>query len=664
MQAVGVLAHVDRAYQASSAYQWAREAVVNAIQARATQVTFGVEWQAVAARQVYRRTIIDNGSGIPAQQMPAFLNKFGGSGRIIGDITSNYGIGFKTSCLPWNTAGVVVISVNSESENSKSRVNMMWLRREKRSDGTFDYGARELLPEFFDDGSDAYEEFTGEWCKFDDATTVLPLSLLKEKGFKTVIEGIDWLKVVPKKMIEDGHGTVIVLLGNKQTEHTVYGDQSRSEGESKYGLQRYLNTRFYSLPEGVNVGVVTLGSSEEGRGWGDPKHWPRSPKGAGASAGLRMIVGMRACLGGYMEKYDGETLYERITLDKGKGVPVPVAIDTYLFPDAEQSPNSTGGYNNYMAGTWPSLPLIAYVLKCHEEIDLYETFAVRTMAEGKTALHPWVNLDNIRRRMALILHPTDTEDVRVFPDQTRRSLLYQSKTKGGTPLPEEEWAEAFRTARPAFISQEINKFFSKLNAEAAEMDAALIEKLGVQYGMFFAMTVIEKRRGKKVKEPEETVDDGRGRGGAREASVKSRSGRDVIVKRGLLDVKITELESGFPVELNTDSASGKPIGLVDIRHALIQDAWAMCLMRLKAEDVNDDTEIESYYKAFKGQVVAHVALALTHLWAFLKAGNMSLREEMTTPAALANIVTGIRHFQQASQGPFGTIKAGRKPKAS
>jgi hypothetical protein len=138
-----------------------------------------------------------------------------------------------------------------------------------------------------------------------------------------------------------------------------------------------------------------------------------------------------------------------------------------------------------------------------------------------------------------------------------------------------------------------------------------------------------------------------------------RGGAEHELQRELIEVKIapSESEGQFPIDWNDDL--GRPIGLLDIDHPLIQDAWAKCKTQLLADGVAEGDQLESYYSAFKAQVVGHVSLALTHIWSFLKAGNMALKDQLTSSAALTGIVAGIRHFEQAAQEPFAAIKARR-----
>src|SRR5262245_21951713 len=110
MQTSGTQHLIERAYRESSQFQWVREMQVNAQEAGATRIEFGIEWQAVEDKGVYRRTIADNGCGMNAEQLVEFFNTFGGGGKPIGGAHENFGVGSKTSLLPWNKYGMVVVS--------------------------------------------------------------------------------------------------------------------------------------------------------------------------------------------------------------------------------------------------------------------------------------------------------------------------------------------------------------------------------------------------------------------------------------------------------------------------------------------------------------------------------------------------------------------------
>ena len=70
-------------------------------------------------------------------QIESYLNTFGGGGKPIGDAHENFGVGSKTSTLPWNRAGVVVVSWTPQDPEG----SLVWLLRDPVSG---EYGARKF----------------------------------------------------------------------------------------------------------------------------------------------------------------------------------------------------------------------------------------------------------------------------------------------------------------------------------------------------------------------------------------------------------------------------------------------------------------------------------------------------------------------------------------
>lgn len=55
----GASAFIRRMYEAGGNFQWARELLMNSIEADANRVEFGLEWNAVEAAGIYRRVVAD-----------------------------------------------------------------------------------------------------------------------------------------------------------------------------------------------------------------------------------------------------------------------------------------------------------------------------------------------------------------------------------------------------------------------------------------------------------------------------------------------------------------------------------------------------------------------------------------------------------------------------
>jgi len=389
---VGGVQHlVERAYRESGRLQFVRELFKNALEAGAKRIEFGPEWQAVEKHGVYRFMIADDGKGMGPGQIEAYLNTFGGGGKPIGDAHENFGVGSKTSTLPWNHAGVVVISWTAEDPDG----SLVWLERDP---DTGEYGARKFEAE---DGS-----FVEVVEPFEDTEL-----------------GIDWATVKPDWI--DDHGTVVVLLGNTGTEDTYVG----KGGDDQFGVKAislYLNTRVWDLPEDVEVRVQELRSQKR-------KDWPRSLVEASSGAppapgkvdrrwNRRRIRGAR-----YYVEYDNASSATGGLAHRGTEVLADgTQIDWYLWEGRRPVVNSYAHEKGVIAACYGDE---LYDVKTHHAT--YRRFGI-TRAP-------------VREALTLIVRPPRSVDgsYGVYPDTARNSLRIKGSARAGEPLPWDEWGEEF-----------------------------------------------------------------------------------------------------------------------------------------------------------------------------------------------------------------------------
>jgi hypothetical protein len=225
MTVSGIRHLVERAYREGHEHQYLRELVVNSIEAGATRIEFSPWWEGVEAEKTYRLMVADNGKGMSPDQMDLYFTTFGGGGKPIGDEHANFGVGSKTSLLPWNHQGIIVLSWTKENPDGA----MMWLAR--GNDG--EYGALTLK-----DVDDSYDV------------------VIRPHG--------RWLKARPAWLTESG--TVTICLGNTGTEDTFLGKDG--EGGLR-DIAYYLNRRLWEIPAGVEISVQELRTQNR-------KDWPRS----------------------------------------------------------------------------------------------------------------------------------------------------------------------------------------------------------------------------------------------------------------------------------------------------------------------------------------------------------------------------------------------------
>jgi Histidine kinase-, DNA gyrase B-, and HSP90-like ATPase len=192
---VGASHFVNRMFEACGNYQWAREFLKNALEAGATKVEFGIEWQAVEKLGTYRRTIIDNGCGMSKDELLRFFSTLGDGAKRIGGIHDNFGVGAKIASLPWNPEGVVVISYKD------GKPSMIQIELDPDS---ADY----QLVEFQSERGTAY--------------VINPADV--DWG-----EDINWSVIAPEWARTNG--TTIILLGSEEASDTILGNpraQSRA----------------------------------------------------------------------------------------------------------------------------------------------------------------------------------------------------------------------------------------------------------------------------------------------------------------------------------------------------------------------------------------------------------------------------------------------------
>ena len=389
---------IRQAYEAGGPYQWAREGWRNSDESDATRIYFGLETQAAESRGVLRRTIIDNGAGMEPEDMRVFLTTFGGGGKPIG-VDSNFGQGFKASVLPWNPAGVVVISY---TENSPAGA-MLWIHR---------------------DHSGNYQ--LKEWEVVDDEGDVRLLDVVEP--FDDPESGCDWSKVRPEWVAT---GTIMVMLGASLSDDTIEGDLDAARNESADGLVKYLNSRLFDVAERggakVDTTVVGIENVRERRERGRKDTILTLPTGRQIALHQRKVQGMKSLI-------PREAIHGTVTVDSHGTV-----ADWYYIPEPHAPVSRSTDY-------FSNKPVIA--VDYQGEAYHAESSKHRYRQFGIT--------DDIAGRTWLIVRPPVYSDRTptmwgVLTQASRNMLM----VKGGGPLPWEEWGDAFYASFPAELSEAI-----------------------------------------------------------------------------------------------------------------------------------------------------------------------------------------------------------------
>lgn len=224
---------VDIIYSDSDKLQFVRELVQNSVEGNASRIKISYERQGFEMYGVKRFLIQDDGKGMSAEELTEFLNELSSSGKEVG-VDKNYGIGAKTSTLPWNPLGVVFVSWTSEDDPGA----MIWLYKQR----TGLYGARE----FEDDEGDLVE--------------ALPLDQYDEEIGNEY--GLDFRLL--REEWNQRSGSAVLLLGDHKM-HDTYNPQLLKPNVSKEEFIRYLAQRYKELSVSTSVMQYEAERRDSGR---------------------------------------------------------------------------------------------------------------------------------------------------------------------------------------------------------------------------------------------------------------------------------------------------------------------------------------------------------------------------------------------------------------
>jgi Histidine kinase-, DNA gyrase B-, and HSP90-like ATPase len=384
---------VERGYREGTKFQWVRETTINAIEAGATKIEFGVEWQAVKTKGVYRRMIADNGKGMSPEELQEFFNCFGGGGKPIGGEHENYGIGAKTALLPWNHHGVVVISW---VDGQPAMIRIM------RDETTGEYGLHIFETED-DEGNESRE------------AVVEPYNDLEH--------GVDWREVKPSWI--DQYGTVIVLLGNHPADDTFRGDLFRDEDGTK-DIAQYLNHRLWDLKDRVQISAVEFLTTNKA-------NWPQSePASKHGQTGVivRSVRGTKHYIA-------NATLFSGATLESGTvKLRGNTEIDWYLWSGDPPRHHPTP-----RAGSISVL----YRDELYNNQNHHNTYRMFGISENE-----------VRRNLWLVVRPPELDRQAksgVYPRAARDTLQWFM----GQELPLSDWGQQFADQLPTPIVHALRK---------------------------------------------------------------------------------------------------------------------------------------------------------------------------------------------------------------
>jgi uncharacterized membrane protein YgcG len=363
--------------------QYVRELTVNAIQAiqarrqggwnGAGEVHWDVDWPLLEQRPgVFKLQISDNGTGMTGPEIERYINSLSASGRVQG-LDANYGLGAKITAGVLNPAGLVY----------KSWVDGVGAVAILHKDAEADvYGLQQLkLP----DGN------FGHHSPISDEAKAPPI---------------------------DTNGTAVVLFGQNDDDITM-----KPAGQPLKWLIKYLNTRFYEIPDDITIKVRDFSKA-------DPAMWPSSPDVGLAQGGsqMRTVKGMKRHLEEHREVTSGTVDLKTAT------------VRWHILPESSIQ----------QSDIWETAPHCAAIFQG----ELYELRA------GRSAYGRIRDFGVVFGYDRIVLYVEPKADKLSVTANTARSQLVVA----GGGLPWDEWAAEFRQQLPKPIQDLMDGIASKAGA--------------------------------------------------------------------------------------------------------------------------------------------------------------------------------------------------------
>ena len=444
---VGASHFVNRMFQACGTFQWARELTRNSIEAGATRIDFGIEWQAVEKLGVYRRMVVDNGVGMDSEELRRFFSTLGEGAKKIGGVHDNFGVGAKIATLPWNPEGVVVVSYKN------GRASMIWIVHNP------DNNEYELTE---------FETETGITCVIDP----------KDVDWSDDVE-VDWGAICPQWVGD--HGTIVVLLGSESNPDTVLGNPFANEQDIK-GLSVYLNTRFWDLKDN-EVFVTEVRSKQRNK-------WPAGPDDCDDSRrpNRRRIRGAHYYLTEIEGKKGELSATDLMLIDDDR-----VALEWYLWKGERPAIHSYAKKGGYVA--------IRYKDELFHLTTSKVTFRQFGVIEAKVQQNLTIVLDPAH-------YSPKNGRWGVHPDQSRNRLIFTGNGENGVELPISDWGLEFAENIPEPVMQAIRAVRGQLSAslENEEYRKRLQDKFGNRWSTKVHVKGIGPGESMEVTESDEGVE--------------------------------------------------------------------------------------------------------------------------------------------------------------
>lgn len=351
---------LDRLGKDCSPLQFLRELTQNSIEAIEEapeghgEVVWDVDWNRWELTGIYKLACIDTGVGMTGEEMLRYINMLSSSTHVQSH-EANYGVGAKVAAATRNHAGLIYVSW----KDGVGSMIHLW-----RDPATGQYGLRQFERK---DGTFSH------WVKVEDS--------------------------IKPEQIED-HGTMVILLGNGMDENTMLAPKEAAS-PSRW-VARYLNTRYFTFPEGVMVRAR--------EGWENP----RSNTDTNV---LRSITGQKE----YLDKHASSSSTVELSSANARW---------WVLKDEKALTQNSGfvASSGHMAALYQD--------------ELYELVSARA---GTARLQLFGVIFGYNR-VVIYVEPRNGREHELVSNTARTHLLMD-----GEPLPWADWAAEFRDKMPEAI---------------------------------------------------------------------------------------------------------------------------------------------------------------------------------------------------------------------
>jgi hypothetical protein len=370
---------LDRLGRDCAPLQFLRELTQNSIEAilklptKSGEIRWDVDWNHFDLKRdgVYKLAVVDTGIGMTGPDMVKYINQLSSSSSRQSH-EGNFGVGAKIAAATRNHAGLIYLSW----VNGIGAMIHLW-----RDPSTGQYGLRR------------FEQPDGTHN--------------------------DWLPIensVKPEFVGD-HGTMVVLLGNDDAEHTMRAPAGAAS-PSRW-IAKYLNTRYFRFPADVNVRAR--------EGW-------ENPRSDGDRNLLRGVTGQHA----YLAEH---------AVFSGKVAMTDALAYWWVLKDEPALSQNSGFINSN-----------GHTAALHRD-ELYE---IETSRAGVARLQQFGVILGYNR-VVIYVEPKGGEGRELTTNTARTQLLIQSEA-----LPWADWAAEFRENLP----QEIRAVIEEAAAAGSNRDHA------------------------------------------------------------------------------------------------------------------------------------------------------------------------------------------------